>query len=140
MKWSFLIITSLLNWQALAADAGDTVPAAPSLTTQVELKSPAGSTFILANSLQQSLYVFDPDQDAGKPACNGKCAEVWPPITLSTEEIAALNNPDLGVQKRDSGLNQLTFKGRPVYLFNLDRTVGDIKGDGIGGVWHIISL
>lgn len=127
MKLGLFALTSLFSLSTFAAD----------LTQNMSL---ASGENILASSIGQTLYVFDPDQAAGKPSCNGKCAEVWPPITISDAEAAALNNPDLGVMKRDSGLNQLTFKGSPVYLFNLDRVQGDILGDGIGGVWHIITL
>lgn len=94
---------------------------------------------VVANTFQQTLYTFDMDAD-GQSACNGKCAEVWPPITLTPDEVAALNgHATLGVITRASGLAQLTVKGQPVYLFHLDRNVGDIKGDGVGGVWHIIK-
>lgn len=92
---------------------------------------------ILANGFEQTLYSFDMDSETAS-ACNGKCAEVWPPITISAEEAATLTG-DLGSIARTSGLIQLTFKGMPVYLFNLDRVAGDIKGDGVGGVWHIIK-
>ncbi len=94
---------------------------------------------VLANTFKQTLYTFDMDAD-GQSACNAKCAEVWPPITLTAEEVTALTgHPTLGAITRASGLQQLTHRGQPVYLFHLDRAIGDIKGDGVGGVWHIIK-
>jgi predicted lipoprotein with Yx(FWY)xxD motif len=94
---------------------------------------------ILANSLAQTLYVFDPDQSAGKPTCNATCAEKWPPYILTNQEAATLQAP-FAVTPRDNKLSQLTFHGRPVYLFYLDRAMGEVKGNGLGGVWHLISL
>jgi len=133
MKFGIMIVASFLGWQAFAQSAP--------LSTEVEIDINGAPAKILASSFQQTLYIFDPDAAAGKPSCNAKCAEVWPPITLSAEEVAGLaGHADLGVQARDNGLQQLTYKGMPVYQFNLDRVAGDIKGDGIGGVWHIITL
>lgn len=135
MKTLLIIIVGLMTMHAQAA-----AEVAP-LTTLVPLKNADGSIqkTVLASTFGQTLYSFDPDSGTpGSSACDGKCAEVWPPITVTAAEVTALNSPDLGTVKRKSGLLQLTFKGQPVYTFNMDRAVGDIKGDGIGGVWHII--
>ena len=85
-----------------------------------------------------ALYTFDPDKGAPQPACNGACAERWPPVLVEESEIK--DNPELGTIKRASGLSQLTIGGKPVYTFFLDRKTGDLKGDGLGGVWHLIEL
>lgn len=134
----FALIAVMTSAIAFADDV--VVPAPAELVKNIEVTNPdATKSLILANSFSQTLYTFDMDS-ADASACNGKCAEVWPPITLTPDEVAALaGNPDLGVIARTSGLSQLTFKGQPVYLFHLDRVVGDIKGDGVGGVWHIIK-
>lgn len=85
-----------------------------------------------------TVYTFDPDV-GGVPTCYDRCAEVWPPVTLSADEANALQAP-LGVVQRRTGLRQLTYNGQPLYLFNLDRRSGDIKGDGVGTVWHLIEV
>ena len=41
--------------------------------------------------------------------------------------------------KRTDGTMQLAFDGKPTYLFEGDAKKGDITGDGVGGVWHIIK-
>jgi len=95
---------------------------------------------VLANSFRQTLYTFDPDQ-GGNSACDGKCAEVWPPLLLSEEEAASIvPGNKISVVVRKSGLKQLAYDGRPVYTFYADRAEGDIKGNGLGGVWHIVVL
>lgn len=98
-----------------------------------------GQKEILADSFSRTLYVFDPDQGSEKPVCIGVCAEKWPPYALTAAEAASLQAP-LGSIAREGGLTQLTYNGRPVYTFFLDRVVSDIKGDGLGGVWHLIEL
>lgn len=93
---------------------------------------------LLANSIGQTLYGFDPDLGADQPKCNGTCAEVWPPFLINSEEASHLASP-LSSVVRESGRIQLTYQGRPVYLFSLDRASGEKKGDGLGGVWHVID-
>ena len=40
---------------------------------------------------------------------------------------------------RDDGTAQITLSGRPVYLFVKDTAAGDVKGQGVGGVWFVIA-
>ena len=92
-------------------------------------------TFV-QDSFHRSLYTFDIDQN-GKSACNAKCAEDWPPYSLTKGETNNLVEP-LGFIVRDNGKFQLTYHGHPVYTFYQDRLVSDFLGDGVGGVWHSV--
>lgn len=135
------LVMSLFAFLAMASASQ-----AAELVGQAKAISGGAEITILTNTFQQAAYVFDPDQvGSGKSACNGKCAEVWPPLTISDQEAIALRRDEkqsetLSTIKRESGLNQLTYLGRPIYLFNLDRAIGDVKGDGIGGVWHLVRI
>lgn len=93
---------------------------------------------LVADSFGKTLYVFDPDQGQAAPKCAGDCAEVWPPYLVNAGDAAGLI-PPLATIDRANGKKQLTYKGRPVYTYIFDRTVGDDKGDGLGGVWHYIE-
>ncbi len=104
-------------------------------TTFVKAVSDDGSEYVLADSTKKTVYTFDNDPAEGAPACNGKCAEIWPPILLSDEEAARTVAP-FGVVVRATGLKQLTHNGKALYNYFLDRKPGDLLGDGIGGVWH----
>lgn len=108
-------------------------------TQNVRATTLAGIDYVLADSIGKTLYTFDPDPvDGTAPACNGKCAEVWPPVLLSDEEAESLQAP-YSVVTRTSGLKQLAHNGSPLYTYYLDRIAGDTLGDGIGGVWHIVA-
>ena len=109
--------------------------AAPILTTQT--KNDEGET-LLADSTGRTLYVFDVDQGKAAPACNGNCAEVWPPYLLTPSDNVAVKAP-FGTITRANKNVQLTYQGRPVYTYAFDRKTGDDQGDGIGGVWHYIE-
>jgi predicted lipoprotein with Yx(FWY)xxD motif len=124
-----LAILLLFNALGVAAQA-ETVPL--TRTVVVEGRS------LLASSFSQTLYVFDPDLKAGKSVCTGVCAEKWPPYTVTADEASKVS-PPFSTQIRDNGLLQVTYEQRPIYLFHLDRAVGEIKGEGLGGVWHTIE-
>jgi hypothetical protein len=39
---------------------------------------------------------------------------------------------------RDDGAKQWAMNEKPLYFFATDVQAGDAKGDGQGGVWHVI--
>lgn len=85
-----------------------------------------------------TLYTFDNDVN-GESSCYNGCARTWPPVIISLEESKNLASGLASVARRDGAL-QLTVNGKPVYKYAGDKALGDILGDGLGGVWHIIPL
>ena len=94
---------------------------------------------IITDEYNRTLYVFDNDLKQPASVCNGNFAETWPPYVVTAKEAATLKAP-LGTLARANKTLQLTFQGRPLYLFAFDRVKGDDLGDGIGGVWHYIEI
>ena len=89
---------------------------------------------VLTNDKGMTLYVFDKDT-GGKSACNGPCANNWPPLTVAD---SAMPMGDYSVITRDDGSKQWAYKGRPLYTWKDDKKAGDISGDGrLNGAWHI---
>lgn len=89
---------------------------------------------IVANAQSLSVYTFD--RDTGSTSqCYDACATVWPPVLVPAGTVVAA---PLGLTSRRDGALQVTFDGKPVYLFHKDAAPGDIKGDGLQGVWHLI--
>lgn len=128
LSFAFCLLT--LSTQAMAE------PAAPSLVTVVTNDE---KEKLLSDGTGRTLYVFDADLGKTVPACNGDCAEVWPPYLVTKEEAVALKAP-LAAAIRANGKLQLLYQTRPVYTYALDRKVGDDRGDKIGGVWHYIEI
>jgi predicted lipoprotein with Yx(FWY)xxD motif len=62
----------------------------------------------------------------------------WPPYLVTDNETKNLP-ADQGVITRADGKKQLTYDQKPLYTFFQDRTPNDAKGEGLGGVWHVIS-
>jgi len=89
---------------------------------------------ILADASGRTLYTFD--KDAGnKSNCNGECVALWPPFMAKE---GARTNAGFSVITRDDGSKQWSMNEKPLYFFAADVQAGDARGDGQGGVWHVI--
>lgn len=94
-----------------------------------------GRTILAADS-GLTLYTFDVDSP-GQSNCFGGCLTVWPAMTVSTD---ALVEAPFATHERPDGSLQLMLNDQPLYFFISDQAEGDILGDGLQGVWHIIEL
>jgi predicted lipoprotein with Yx(FWY)xxD motif len=93
----------------------------------------AGSMVTGKNGM--TLYTFDPDV-GGKPTCYDTCATKWPAYVVKKGEKLGEGWTKV---KRTDGKKQWAYDGKPVYFYSGDVKTGDKAGDGLGGVWHIIS-
>jgi predicted lipoprotein with Yx(FWY)xxD motif len=116
-------IAAVLALLAVAAHAAG-APAAPANGV---LATPAGAT----------VYAFDKDTvGSGKSACNGPCAQAWPPVAAQASDAAS---GDWTIVTRDDGSKQWAYKGAPIYTFSKDAKPGDTTGDKFRDVWHVIK-
>ena len=91
---------------------------------------------VLVNDKGMTLYVFDKD-GAGKSACNGPCAENWPPLAASDSDKPS---GDWTIVTRDDGKKMWAYKGRPLYAWKNDKAPGEVDGDGkLNGAWHVAT-
>ena len=90
---------------------------------------------VLADANGMTLYTFDKDT-AGKSNCNGECAEYWPPVkaTASDKPVG-----DLTIITRDDGSMQWADDGKPLYTYVKDKAPGDVTGDNVKNVWHVVK-
>ena len=89
---------------------------------------------ILTDASGRTLYTFDKDADY-KSNCNAGCAAAWPPYLMKDDDRISVN---MGFVRRDDNTVQWALNGKPLYYFAADTQRGDVKGDGQGGVWHVI--
>ena len=84
-----------------------------------------------------TLYVYDKDTK-GVSNCTGDCLTAWPVYTsgATAEKVLPAN---ISVITRTDGSKQFAWKDMPLYYFAKDTKAGDITGDGVGGVWHIVK-
>ena len=117
------LAASIVILFAASADAAG-APAAPQNGV---LATPSGAT----------VYTFDKDTaGSGKSACNGPCAQLWPPVAAMASDAAS---GDWTIVTRDDGSKQWAYKGAPIYTFSKDAKPGDTTGDKFKDVWHVIK-
>jgi predicted lipoprotein with Yx(FWY)xxD motif len=95
----------------------------------------------LANAEGMSLYLYTSDSK-GASTCTGDCATTWPPLTTAGQPLTgklAGAKGKLGTIKRSDGSMQVTYNGMPLYTYSGDQKSGDTNGEGLGGVWYLVS-
>ena len=62
--------------------------------------------------------------------CQGQCAVYWPPVLTSERPEAGpgVDQHALGIIVRHDGTHQVTYNGRPLYLFTKDAYIAGITG------------
>lgn len=94
---------------------------------------------VLVDGDGMTLYLFDNDSE-GESACYDSCAETWPPLVGGEATATGDVDPSLlGTVERDDGSIQVTYAGYPLYLYAADSAPGDVNGQGVGGVWWVLS-
>ena len=121
------LVSLLLASSALLGDCASMAPSAPVAVNNGVLTGTNGMT----------LYTFDKDTTgSGKSVCNGQCAVNWPPLMAADTDKA---QGDYSIISRDDGKKQWALKGKPLYFWIKDSKAGDMTGDGVQSVWHVIK-
>ena len=84
------------------------------------------------------VYTLSADHRGGDGSgCQGLCAVRWPPLLTSKRPEAGpgVEQHALGMIVRPDGSHQVTYNGRPLYLFNNDAYIGPIAGAGTQGIY-----
>jgi predicted lipoprotein with Yx(FWY)xxD motif len=108
----------------------------------VSAKQVAGKGTVLVDARGRALYRSDQERN-GMVLCKGGCLSFWQPLTVSGTPKGKSLPGKLGVVKRPDGGRQVTYNGRLLYAFKLDKP-GKVTGDGFkdafGGqkfTWHV---
>src|SRR5687768_11180256 len=126
--------------EAPAETATGAVPVTGAATVAVSESADFGS--ILVDGEGMSLYLFTNDtQNAGASTCADDCLAAWPALLSDGDPVAGegVDAALLGTITRDDGTTQVTYNGWPLYYFHEDAAAGDTNGQGVGGVWFLVS-
>ena len=125
---------ALIAVAAIAGASGSTGHAATVKTGRV-----LGKT-VLVNRAGRTLYSLSAETH-GRFICTGSCLSLWHPLVVSHGEKPA-GAHSLATIRRPGGQTQVTYKGKPLYIFSGDSKAGDAKGEGFKdvGVWHAASV
>lgn len=108
-----------------------------STTTSADASEP-----FLVDQEGWALYLFTVDtQNSGTSACTADCLTEWPPVIVtSTPQAGAdIDTTLLGTITRDDGTMQATYNGWPLYYYAGDLAPGDVNGQGVDGIWFLVS-
>ncbi len=95
---------------------------------------------VLADAKGFTLYWYAKDTRMTSN-CTGGCATAWPPLIGTPKAAMGVRlTGKLGAITRSGGLTQATYKGHPLYTYAGDTAPGQVKGNGLGGVWHVLHV
>ena len=109
-----------------------------SAATLMKVKTSIGP--VLADSKGFTLYWYSKDTRMTSN-CTGGCATAWPPVIGKPAAAMGVRlTGKLGTITRAGGKVQATYKGHPLYTYAGDTAPGQVKGNGLGGVWHVLHV
>jgi len=89
---------------------------------------------VMTTTRGMTVYTFDKDQP-GRSNCYDACAKRWPPVTA---DGYAQEYGRMSLVSRTNGQRQWAYDGNPLYTYAEDSMRGDVKGDDVGSVWHVV--
>jgi predicted lipoprotein with Yx(FWY)xxD motif len=96
--------------------------------------------WVMARADGYVVYTYAKDTKGGAPTCTGSCAAAWAPVTGVPKAGPADTFPgSFAVVNGAGGAKVITYNGYPLYTF-VGAPPLSTKGNGAGGVWHVIKL
>jgi predicted lipoprotein with Yx(FWY)xxD motif/plastocyanin len=143
-----LLITMILFFAGCSGNQPPATTTTTQATTTTTLPSVAllisqtSAGAIITDQQGMSLYTFDSD-GIRESNCNVQCAATWMPLMTSASGPSSVPGEllsDIATFTRLDGTTQVAYKGRPLYYYVGDAVAGDIRGDGLGGIWHLAKV
>jgi predicted lipoprotein with Yx(FWY)xxD motif len=119
----------------------ETAPVAGTGTEQTVLAATMNQDFSVFPNATFPVYTVNSNRDRGwgearshfwdyGNTCQGACAVFWPPVLTSGWPQAGpgVDQQALGITVRPDGTHQVTYHGRPLYLFSNDAYILKITG------------
>jgi predicted lipoprotein with Yx(FWY)xxD motif len=115
-----------------------TAPATTLPTIMVATDAKLGQILVDENGM--TLYAFTKD-GPDQSNCTGSCLTNWPPLlTTGTPKLGAgVNDALIGSAALADGTRMVTYNDLPLYHFAKDTKPGDTNGQGVGGLWYVVS-
>jgi len=96
---------------------------------------------ILVDADCRALYIFTKDV-GGESTCVDDCAKAWPPLFVTDETVPPVADeldPSLfSITDHPDG-SVLKIGDWPLYYFAGDTGPGETNGQGVGGVWWLVT-
>jgi predicted lipoprotein with Yx(FWY)xxD motif len=89
---------------------------------------------VLVGANDMTLYTFDKDEQGVQSNCYDQCAVNWPPLLVPAD--TQVSGDFTLMDRTDSDMAIVAYKGWPLYFWVKDTQPGDTTGDMVGEVWH----
>jgi predicted lipoprotein with Yx(FWY)xxD motif len=155
--WAIVIIIIIVvgGWfiyQSMSAPMAPATTTGTAVTDNTQVPAPtdtSATVYLTGNDAvkgaymtdlgNKTLYTFDNDKTPGVSSCTGTCAVAWPPYVAPAGTQGALPT-GISLVARADGSQQFAYNGKPLYYYAKDTAVGQLNGDGVGGIWHIVKM
>jgi predicted lipoprotein with Yx(FWY)xxD motif len=116
------------------------VPAAAISEPTITVASDPKLGDILVGDNGMTLYIFKQD-GRDKSNCDADCLAKWPPLLTEGNPTLGqgVDASQVGTAMLADGTKIVTYDHRPLYYWINDSKPGDTTGQGVGGVWYVIS-
>jgi len=96
-----------------------------------QLKASNRNAKFLVDVQGKSLYTFDNDT-LNKSNCSvGPCQDTWP-------LFVGIDNNDIDLKVVPGSEGHLAYRQHPLYYYTNDQVVGDVNGNNVNNVWHLV--
>ena len=124
-----------------AATSPSASASAPAATSAALATASTKLGTVVVDGNGKTVYVFDKDSvGATSSACTGGCASTWPAVetTSAMPDVTGITGK-IGTITGTEGKLQVTLNGLPLYTYSADSAAGDVRGQGVGGIWWAIG-
>ncbi|MFF0794313.1 hypothetical protein [Streptomyces spiralis] len=135
-------VLSLAGCGGGSGDGGSTAQSgAPAQATDASTlktsNSPLGA--VLVDGSGRTLYLFTADgKNTNSMNCDAACLKLWPPLEGRPKAGGGVDAGLIGTTGGGSRA-QATYAGHPLYYYAGDQAAGDVKGQGIDGIWFVLD-
>jgi predicted lipoprotein with Yx(FWY)xxD motif len=124
-----------------AANAGSGPSQSAASGSAVKTANNAKLGTVLVDAKGLTLYRLSGER-GGKLICTTTgCLKLWHPLVASGATMPSGGVASLGTIKRSGGVEQVTYKGEPLYTFAQDTAPGTANGQGFKdvGTWNAVT-
>ena len=112
----------------------ETAPLAGTSRDETVLAATMDNDFSVFSDASFPVYTLSGDRGHGRgheSVCQGLCSVFWPPVLTSRRAAAGpgVDPHGIGIIVRPDGSHQVTYDGRPLYLFNADAYIASVPAD-----------
>jgi predicted lipoprotein with Yx(FWY)xxD motif len=134
------LLTLLVATAAVAVVSGAVAEAASAPVTVKTARNAKLHRTVLVNRSGLTLYALSVERRGRFVCTDSDCLSLWTPLTVRRGTKPRGTVGSLATIRRPDGKTQVTYKGKPLYIFYEDGR-GDANGEGFKdlGTWHAVA-